>query len=222
MVGFDKNDGFLLARRRMIENQLVSRGIRDERVLKAMEEIKREEFIPERYRNQAYEDGPVPIGSGQTISQPYIVALMSESLQVEPDDEILEIGTGCGYQTAVLAKLGRWVFSVERHSPLSESAQAILARVGIDNVSYHIGDGTKGWPDAEPGRFDRIIVTAAGKDIPEPLVEQLSDGGIFVAPVGGASMQELVVGRKINGKIQKQSICSVRFVKLIGDHGYDQ
>lgn len=222
MVGFDKNDGFLLARRRMIENQLKGRGIRDERVLEAMEQIKREEFIPDRYKDQAYEDGPVPIGSGQTISQPYIVALMTESLGVEPGDEILEIGTGCGYQTAILAKLGRWVFSVERHAPLSESAQTILARLGIENVSYHIGDGTKGWPDAEPGRFERIIVTAAGKDIPEPLVEQLCEGGTLVAPIGGPSMQELIVGRKINGKLQKQSICSVRFVKLIGDHGYDQ
>jgi len=178
----------------------------------------------------------LPIGLGQTISQPYIVALMTEELRLNPDCEVLEIGTGSGYQTAILCKLAKKVYTIERFAQLSESAQSLLNRLGIKNVEFYVGDGSCGWPffaDATKGRpatetaakpqkktFDRILVTAAVPNIPEPLLEQLVDGGLIIAPIGPAGVQELLVCQKKKGKIAGRVICDCRFVKLLGKYGF--
>lgn len=214
-----QEDKFARQRRRMVKVDLEARGINHPNVLKAMGRIRREQFVPEQYKSQAYFDGPLPIGYGQTISQPYIVALMTQHLQPEPDCEVLEIGTGCGYQTAVLSMLVRRVYTIERFNELSESAQAILSRLGVKNVEFHFGDGSCGWPDEK--QFDRIMITAAVPQIPEPLYRQLADGGLVVAPIG-AAVQTLVVAQKKKGKITKHQICGCRFVKLIGKHGFEE
>ncbi len=164
------------ARRRMLKRDLEGRDITDPRVLKVMAEIPREEFIPQSWQSQAYADGPLPIGMGQTISQPYIVALMTQELRVNSDCEVLEIGTGSGYQTAVLSKLVKKVYTIERFAQLSESAQAVLGRLSVSNVEFYVGDGSSGWPKRRlppSKRFDRIMVTAAVPSIPRPLVTQL-------------------------------------------------
>jgi protein-L-isoaspartate(D-aspartate) O-methyltransferase len=218
-------DRFAKARRRMLKQDLEGRDITDPRVLKVMAEIPREEFIPESYFSQAYADGPLPIGMGQTISQPYIVALMTQELRVNCDCEVLEIGTGSGYQTAILSKLVKKVYTIERFAQLSESAQAVLGRLGISNVEFYVGDGSCGWPERRlpPSRcFDRIMVTAAVPKIPEPLAKQLVDGGLIVAPVGYGGVQELVVCEKKTNKIIERLICDVRFVRLLGEHGFEQ
>ena len=216
----DGLDKFARERRRMVENDLRGRGIVDERVLEVMGEVRREDFVAEKYRSCAYEDGPLPIGMGQTISQPYIVALMSEQLRVEKGSEILEIGTGSGYQTAVLSKLGRWVYTIERHGELTNPAQGALERAGCRNVEFCLGDGSCGWPDKR--EFDRVIITAAVESVPRPLVEQLADGGIMVGPVGGSYSQDLMVYKKAGGKLIGKTICGVRFVKLIGKYGFKE
>ncbi|MHC4131181.1 MAG: protein-L-isoaspartate(D-aspartate) O-methyltransferase [Planctomycetota bacterium] len=213
-------DKFALIRRRMIQFDIKGRGIKDMRVLDAMESIHREDFIPDQFLSQAYADGPLPIGCGQTISQPYIVALMTEELRPDSESEVLEIGTGSGYQTAILAKLSKKVYTVERFTELSASAQSILSRIGITNVEFYIGDGTCGW--SQDKQFDRIMVTAAVSSMPEPLIEQLKEGGIAVAPLGPPGVQELVVLQKTKGKIIHNTICGVRFVKLIGEHGFKE
>ena len=190
----------------------------------AIAEILREEFVPQAYRSQAYADGPLPIGMGQTISQPYIVALMTEELRLNSDCEVLEIGTGSGYQTAILSKLAKKVYTIERIAELSESAQAILGKLKCDNIEFFIGDGSKGWPEAqlpESGYFDRIMVTAAVPAIPEPLIKQLIDGGLMVVPVGYANVQELILSQKKGNSLMERNICDVRFVKLIGEHAFD-
>jgi len=213
------------ARRRMLERDLKGRGIIDRRVLEAMAEIPREEFISDAYKPQAYADCPLPIGMGQTISQPYIVALMTQELRVDSNCEVLEVGTGSGYQSAVLSRLVRKVYTIERFSELSESARAVLRRLGISNVEFSVGDGSCGWPqDQLPpgGYFDRIIVTAAVPQIPEPLAEQLADGGLIVMPVGYGALQELIVGKKQRGQIAEKTICSCRFVKLIGKYAFEE
>ncbi|MCK4886438.1 MAG: protein-L-isoaspartate(D-aspartate) O-methyltransferase [Planctomycetes bacterium] len=215
----DENlDKFVSERGRMVVEDLRGRGITDERVLDVMGQIRREDFVVGKYQSHAYDDGPLPIGMGQTISQPYIVALMSEQLRVEKGHEILEIGTGSGYQTAVLSRLGRWVYTIERHGELTNPAQNALEKAERRNVEFCIGDGSCGWPGERV--FDRIIITAAVEGLPGPLVEQLKDGGIMVAPVGQMYSQELMVYKKAGEKMIGKTICSVRFVKLIGKYGF--
>ncbi|MHC4186555.1 MAG: protein-L-isoaspartate(D-aspartate) O-methyltransferase [Planctomycetota bacterium] len=213
-------ENFSLIRRRMIQFDIKGRGINDARVLDAMESIHREDFVPDQFLSQAYADGPLPIGCGQTISQPYIVALMTEELRPDPESEVLEIGTGSGYQTAILAKLFKRVYTVERFAELSASAQSTLSKIGITNVEFYVGDGTRGWPHDK--QFDRIMVTAAVSNMPEPLMEQLNEDGIAVAPLGPPGIQELVTLKKTKGNIIQNTICGVRFVKLIGEYGFKE
>ena len=202
----------------MVESQLRARGIRDERVLAAMFRIPRHEFVSEEHRDQVYEDHPIPIGEGQTISQPYIVAIMLEALALNPSDTVLEIGTGSGYQTALLAELVRQVYSVERYASLARAAQATLARLGFNNVEVLVGDGSRGLPDHAP--FDAIVVSAAAPQIPPPLFEQLREGGRMVIPVGPAHAQELQLVRKHEGQPLVTVMEGCRFVPLIGSEGY--
>jgi len=221
----ENKDDFANARERMLRWDLKGRNITNPRVLAAMVEVPREEFIPSSYRAQAYTDGPLPIGMDQTISQPYIVALMTQELRVNRDCEILELGTGSGYQTAILSKLAKKVYTIERFAELSGSAQAVLGRLGISNVEFYVGDGSCGWPVSRlppSGCFDRIMITAAVPKIPEPLVEQLADGGIMVAPVGYTGVQELAVCEKRADKLIERAICDVRFVKLVGKYGFEE
>ena len=205
------------ARRRMVESQIMARGIEDERVVRAMLKVPRHRFVPEKYRHYAYADSPVPIGHGQTISQPYIVALMTQELNLGSADRVLEIGTGSGYQAAVLAELVEEVYTIEIIEPLGEAAQDLLAELGYANVHVLIGDGYLGWPEHSP--FDRIIVTCAPTEIPEPLVEQLKEGGIMVIPVGTAGFQYLYRVKKYMGEAEPEEVIPVSFVPLTGPHG---
>jgi len=225
MPGRENKDKFDKAKARMLRQDLKGRGITNEQVLKAMAEVPREEFVLESYLSQAYADGPLPIGMDQTISQPYIVALMTQELWIDPDCEVLEIGTGSGYQTAVLSKLAKKVYTVERLAELSESAQAVLAALGVSNVEFDVGDGSCGWPESKlpsSGYFDRIMITAAVPQIPKPLLKQLSYGAFLVGPVDYGGAQELVVCEKRPGMLIERVICNVRFVKLFGEHGFEQ
>ena len=220
MVSFEQKNRFAIERDTMIRMHLAGRDITDPAVLQLMSELPREYFVPPKYESEAYADRPLPVGLGQTISQPYIVALMTQCLNLNRRCEVLELGTGSGYQTAILAKLANQVYTIERYNQLSESAQAALARLDIDNVQYYIGDGSCGW--CEPKQFDRIIITAAVPHIPEPLAEQLCEDGLVVAPVGGEFTQDLVVSRKVKGRLQSKFICGCRFVKLIGKYAFDE
>lgn len=206
------------ARQRMLTRDLKGRDIDDPGVLRVIAEIPREQFVPKEYRPQAYADGPLPIGAGQTISQPYIVALMTQLLHLEARHEVLEIGTGSGYQTAVLARLAAKVFTIETISELSACARETLEKLGIANVAFCVGDGSCGWPQERT--FDRIMVTAAVPTLPPPVWEQLAEGGLVVAPVGGGSAQELVLAQKVRGKAAERHVCGCRFVRLIGRHGF--
>ena len=224
---------FAKAQEQMISRDLKGRGITDANVLRVMREIQRQKFVLESYQSQAYADGPLPIGCGQTISQPYIVALMTQELRLNSDCEVLEIGTGSGYQTAVLSRLAKKVYTIERFAQLSELAQAVLGRLGISNVEFYIGDGSCGWPKQrwdpvlqrsakwEPC-FDRIIFTATAPKVPEPLEQQLGEGGLMAGPVGYGGAQELMVFEKRVGKITEKVICDVRFVKLVGEYGFEE
>jgi protein-L-isoaspartate(D-aspartate) O-methyltransferase len=203
----------------MIQHDLKGRDITDPRVLEAMAEIPREAFLVEQYQANAYEDNPLPIGMGQTISQPYIVALMTQCLKLSGGETVLEIGTGCGYQTAVSAKLCKKVYTIERFNELAAGAHTVLASLGIENVEYSIGDGSCGWPDAAI-QFDRILITAAIPQPPQPLVNQLKDSGILVAPVGEQYYQTLTVYKKENSDLIQTEICGCRFVKLVGRYGF--
>ncbi|MBN2591853.1 MAG: protein-L-isoaspartate(D-aspartate) O-methyltransferase [Sedimentisphaerales bacterium] len=210
-------------RERMLKYDLKGRGITDPRVLKVMEEVPREDFVPNSHRSQSYKDGPLPIGLEQTISQPYIVALMTQELHISKDCIVLEIGTGSGYQTAILSRHAKKVYTIERFDELSQKAQAVLAKLGYDNVEFYVGDGSEGWPVSKlphNGCFDRIIVTAAVPAIPMPLINQLTDGGLMVIPVGYSGVQELILCEKRVEKIIERKICSVRFVKLFGKYGF--
>jgi protein-L-isoaspartate(D-aspartate) O-methyltransferase len=220
MISGYQNSKFASERERMVEHDLKGRGITEAGVLSAMGRLLREEFVPESYESQAYSDCPLPIGMGQTISQPYIVALMTQELRLNNFSEVLEIGTGSGYQTAVLAKLAKRVYTVERFADLSAKAQAVLGRLGIGNVEYYVGDGSAGWP--EKRTFDRIMVTAAVPEVPEQLIDQLVAGGIIIAPVGQGGSQELIVGTKKEGKLIKRVVCDVRFVKLVGKYAFEE
>lgn len=202
----------------MVDTQLRQRGIRDERVLAAIMRVPRHEFVAEPYRAQAYDDNPLPIGESQTISQPYIVALMLEMLHLTEEDIVLEIGTGSGYQTALLSLLSRHVYSIERHPRLAVQAQAVLARFGYTNVTVVVGDGSKGLPEHAP--FDGIIVSAAAPDLPQALFEQLKEGGRLVIPVGPAEAQFLQLVTKREGKPVLSEQIPCRFVPLIGEQGY--
>jgi protein-L-isoaspartate(D-aspartate) O-methyltransferase len=208
------------ARNEMVRDQIVARGIRDARVLAAIRSIPRERFVPASHRHLAHDDRALPIGGGQTVSQPFIVASMTERLRLEPDHTVLEIGTGSGYQAAVLARLVRHVHTVERLASLAESAGALLADIGVTNVSCHVGDGTCGWPDDAP--YDRIIVTAGAPSIPSPLVDQLDVGGLLIIPVGDAKSQTLTLVEKRRSGTVERPLYACRFVKLIGVYGWSE
>jgi protein-L-isoaspartate(D-aspartate) O-methyltransferase len=211
-------DAFAAQRRNMVDWQLRARGIHDERVLDAMRRVLRHEFVAEEQRGQAYEDHPLPIGEEQTVSQPYIVAAMLESLALEPSATVLEIGTGSGYQTALLAELAQRVFSVERLPGLAESAADCLARLGYGNVAVIVGDGSLGLPEHAP--YDAIVVSAAAPKIPPALFDQLREGGRMIIPVGPAHAQDLQLVHKQQGQAAGATLDACRFVPLIGEQGY--
>jgi protein-L-isoaspartate(D-aspartate) O-methyltransferase len=202
------------ARQRMVEEQIAARGVRDTRVLAAVRKIPRHLFVPPQMQSYAYADEPLPIGYGQTISQPYIVAFMSEALELKPQDRVLEIGTGSGYQAAVLAELAREVYSIEIVEPLGKEAAERLKRLGYTNVKVRIGDGYRGWPEAAP--FDAIMVTAAPNHVPPALVEQLREGGRLVLPVG-RFFQDLIRIRRTPEGTRQESLLPVRFVPMVGE-----
>jgi len=208
-------DVYSALRRRMVESQLAARGIADQRVLDAMLRVPRHEFAPERYREQAYEDHPLPIGEGQTISQPYIVASMLQALHLSPQDEVLEVGTGSGYLTALLAELAPEVVSIERHALLADSAQVLLSDLGYGNVKVVVGDGSRGFPESAP--YDAILVSAAAPEMPNELVDQLADGGRMIVPVGSNEAQQLQFVYKDNGQIKTSLRELCRFVPLISE-----
>ena len=211
---------FQKARDRMVETQLVARGIRDARVLEAMRRVPRHLFVEEALKEQAHSDYPLPIGEKQTISQPYIVALMSEALELKGEEKILEIGTGSGYQAAVLAELAERVFSIERFPALAYRANQILQKLGYQNVLIRVADGSLGWPDEAP--FDGIMATAGTPKIPQPLVDQLSMGGRLVLPVGDRLSQELVLVERTPEGMRKTNLGGVRFVDLVGKWGWEE
>jgi len=214
------SDEFAYRRRQMVE-AVRREGIQDERVLEAMSEIPRHLFVPEAYRNQAYSESvSINIGQGQTISQPTIVALMTEAARITPEDKVLEIGTGSGYQAAVLARLGRFLFTVERIPSLARSAKKRLDQLGFENVSVKVMDGTLGWRAQSP--FDAILVTAAAPEPPEPLLEQLTEGGRLVVPVGPLDSQVLWVAERHGGRTRVNELRDACFVPLIGRHGWEE
>lgn len=202
----------------MVEIQLVARGISDEQVLEAMRRVPRHLFVPEDLQDIAYGDHPLSIGEGQTISQPYMVALMTQLLVVDETDKILEIGTGSGYQAAILAELGDKVFTVERIASLSQKAEKFLRNLGYRNIFFKIGDGTLGWGEFSP--FDKIMVTAGSPDVSKSLVDQLVDGGRMVVPIGDAFTQILTTVDKVEGQVKKSEVCGCTFVPLIGEQGW--
>ena len=204
---------FAAQRQRMVEQQLKPRGIRDERVLAAMAKVPREEFIPEDARADAYEDGALPIGYDQTISQPYVVAFMTEQLRPRPSDRVLEIGSGSGYQAAVLAEIVADVYTMDIVEPLAKTAEATLQRLGYKNVHIKVGDGYKGWP--EEASFDAIIVTCAPEKVPQPLIDQLKDAGRMIIPVGERFAQQLYLLEKKNGQLKESVTLRVRFVPML-------
>ena len=210
------DDSYL--RNLMVEQQLIPRGIANRRVLAAMRSVLRHRFMPESVRHQAYVDAAIPIGEGQTISQPYMVAIMTELLDLKGTEKVLEIGTGSGYQAAVLGELAADVHTVERLPHLAERAAAVLKELRYDNVHVHVGDGTLGLPEHAP--FDCVIITAAAPDIPAPLIEQLREGGIIIVPVGDRYSQILMKGRKTGGRLTEESHTPCAFVPLIGEHGW--
>ena len=206
-------------RRDMVERQIAGRGITDPHVLAAMGEVPREAFVPAELAGSAYDDSPLPIGAGQTISQPYVVALMIEAAGVGPGDRVLEIGAGSGYAAAILSRIAGRVHAIERHRALADGARERLARLGYDNVTIRCGDGSHGWP--EEALFDAILVAAGSPAIPQPLCAQLAMGGRLVVPVGAAEVQRLTrVTRRGEGRFETQDLGGVRFVPLIGAHGW--
>jgi protein-L-isoaspartate(D-aspartate) O-methyltransferase len=213
MIDFPK------ARLKMVEEQIVSRGIKDPRVIAAMKKVPRHLFVEEALESQAYNDHPLPIGEKQTISQPYMVALMTEALQLKEKERVLEIGAGSGYQTAILAELAEKVFSIERIRSLAIKARQLLYELGYYNVEIKIFDGTYGWMEERP--FDAIIVTAGAPDIPQPLLDQLAMGGRLVIPVGDAQVQDLIRVTRTEEGIKKEDLGGCRFVKLIGKYGWE-
>jgi protein-L-isoaspartate(D-aspartate) O-methyltransferase len=205
-------------REEMVEFQVRARGVRDQRVLAAMRRVPRHLFVPKGLERAAYEDRPLPIGKDQTISQPYIVAVMTEQLELTPHDRVLEVGTGSGYQAALLADLAGTVISVERLQDLADSARENLARAGVAGVRVIVGDGTKGYPPEAP--YDAIVVTAASPDVPQPLIDQLAEGGRLVAPIGARDCQSLIKLVKQGGRVEEIPLGGVCFVPLIGQFGW--
>lgn len=216
----NEEDKYTRRREQMVNRQIKGRHLRDPRLLSAMRTVPRHLFIPRADWNIAYEDRPVGIGERQTISQPYIVALMTNLLQLNGDERVLEIGTGSGYQAAVLALMCEHVYTVERHAPLANQAKNVLDQIGIGNVSIRVGDGSRGWPEKAP--FDAIMVTAAAPIVPDPLLEQLADGGRMVIPVGGAGLQQLEYWEREGINFRQDTIVPVSFVPLRGEHGFDK
>jgi len=206
------------AREQMVEQQIAARGVSDSRVLAAMRTVPRHHFVPAAHQSDAYADRPLPIGEGQTISQPYIVAVMTAALDVRATDRVLEIGTGSGYQTAVLAHLAARVVSLERHAALAESAASRLRDLGIVPVKVVVGDGTEGWPADAP--YDRILVTAGAPAIPDTLIQQLATGGRLVIPVGPAALQHLTIVTRVADRTVVTQADPCVFVPLIGRHGW--
>jgi len=206
-------------RRDMVQKQIASRGIKNEKVISAFEKVKRHMFVPDEQVKYAYSDRPLPIGLGQTISQPYIVALMTELLNLKGTEKVLEIGTGSGYQAAILGEVVKEVHSVERHEDLAERASGLIASLEYTNIHVHVGDGSNGWPDEAP--YDAVLVTAAAPAVPEPLKEQLADNGLLVIPVGKPGVQLLEVWQKKDGEFEQEWIAQVAFVPLLGEHGWD-
>ncbi len=211
---------FAAQRLEMIEKQLRRRGISDAAVLAAMKAVPRHEFVPRELRSRAYEDVPLPIGGGQTISQPYIVAAMTAALRLQPSDRVLEIGTGCGYQAAVLSRLVKEVFTIERRPELASAASAKLARLGYANAHVHCGDGTLGLAEFAP--FDAILVAAAAPAVPKPLLAQLAEGGRMILPVGDAEHQELQLIERRGDAFPTKLLEGCRFVPLVGYHGWQE
>lgn len=213
-----EDDRYIHERQTMVETQLRRRGIHDARVLDAMLRIPRHQFVSEQYRDQAYEDHPIPIAEGQTISQPFIVAVSLQALGLQGTESVLEVGTGSGYQTALLAVLARTVFSLERHASLAQGAATILTHLGLNNVWVTVGDGSQGWREFAP--FDAMLISAAAPGMPRSLLEQLGEGGRMVIPVGPPHAQELQLVRKNEGRLTIEKIEGCRFVPLIGAEGY--
>jgi protein-L-isoaspartate(D-aspartate) O-methyltransferase len=213
-------DAGLAARRRMVAGQIAARGVRDRRTLAAMVAVPRHPFVPAALALAAHDDAPLPVGHGQTISQPYMVALMTEALLPRRHDRVLEIGTGSGYQAAILAHLVRHVVTIERIEALADRARRRLDALGLDNVEIHVADGSLGWPEGAP--YDGILVTAASPCIPEPLVAQLAPGGRLAVPVGDLALQELVVGVLSPDGLVTRQAGACRFVPLIGRHAFQE
>ncbi len=212
------SDDLQAAREEMVLRHLMHRGIRDPRVLDAMRKVPRERFLPPGERDRAYADQALPVDCGQTISQPYIVALMTEAMELSGEERVLEIGTGTGYQTAILAELAREVVTIERHAELSEKAVGLLDSLGYRNIEARVGDGTLGCPERAP--FDAVIVTAAASHCPQALFEQLREGGVVVIPIGGRGVQSLEAIRKVDAAPRSRSLSACRFVPLIGAQGW--
>ena len=215
----DRDEGRYARERDRMVDEIAARGVTDPRVLAALRRVPRHRFVQEALRERAYGDHPLPIGEEQTISQPYIVALMSSLLELTGQEKVLEIGTGSGYQTAVLAELARRVCSIERLPRLAERARATLEGLGYDNVWVRVGNGTLGWPDQAP--FDRIIVTAGGPAVPPPLIQQLADGGRMAVPVGSADNQVLTIVENVGGEIRQRTHGECKFVKLVGKYAWE-
>jgi protein-L-isoaspartate(D-aspartate) O-methyltransferase len=215
----NQESSYLADRQRMIREQLESRDIHDQRVLEAMRQVPRHRFVPPEHRHLAYADGPLPIGSEQTISQPYIVALMTQLLGLQGEEKVLEIGTGSGYQAAVLAHLAAEVHTIELHDSLAKQAESTLKSLGLNNVHVHVGDGSKGWPEAAP--YQGIIVTAGAPDVPRPLLTQLDEGGRLVVPVGSRGGQFLERWIRQDSEYRREQIAPVAFVPLFGKHGWE-
>jgi len=214
----DKEADFLQKREAMVREQIAAKGVKDRRVLDVMRKVPREKFVLPRDLREAYEDTPLPIDCAQTISQPYMVALMTECLELEGKEKVLEIGTGSGYQTAILCLLCEEVYSIEKQPELCAKASSVLKELGLENFQLKIGDGTKGWPEYAP--YDGIIVTAGAPDVPAPLVEQLAVGGRLVIPVGDTFSQILKKLVKTQTGYQTRDVCGCRFVPLVGEYGW--
>lgn len=211
---------YRLARERMVKSQLISRGIEDRNVLRVMGKIHRHLFVEEALVGEAYNDHPLPIGQKQTISQPYIVALMTQALTLTGKERTLELGTGSGYQTAILAELSRTVYTIERIRPLMESAKQLLDMLGYTNILFKAYDGTLGWKEFAP--YDAIMVTAGAPKIPQPLLEQLADGGRMIIPIGNRFSQDLIKVVRAGKDFREQNLGGCRFVDLIGKHGWNE
>jgi|ERR1700676_96385 protein-L-isoaspartate(D-aspartate) O-methyltransferase len=218
--GGSGEDQFAVQRAEMIEKQLRRRGVRDSRALSAMSAVPREEFVPKEFRQRAYEDAPLPIGEGQTISQPYIVAAMTAALHLTGIERVLEIGTGCGYQAAILSRMAKIVFSIESRSELAATAAVRLERLSYANVHVHCGDGTLGLPELAP--FDAILVAAAAPAVPAPLRSQLAEGGRLILPVGDTENQELLLLERHGNSFETITLEACRFVPLVGYHGWKE